>query len=30
MSRIAQTIRGALLMDFWSAFGMGMRYFFAK
>ena len=30
MGRIEQTIRGALLMDFWSAFGLGMRYFFAK
>jgi len=30
MGRIEQTIRGALLMDFWSAFAMGMRYFFAK
>ena len=26
MSRIAQTIRGALLMDFWGAFVMGLRY----
>jgi len=26
MSRIAQTIRGALLMDFWGAFIMGLRY----
>ena len=26
MSRIAQSIRGALLMDFWGAFIMGLRY----
>jgi NADH-quinone oxidoreductase subunit I len=26
MSRIAQTIRGALLLDFWGAFVLGMRY----
>jgi NADH-quinone oxidoreductase subunit I len=30
MSRIAQTLRGAALMDFWGAFALGMRYFFRK
>jgi NADH-quinone oxidoreductase chain I len=28
MSRIAQTLRGAALMDFWGAFALGMRQFF--
>ena len=28
MGRIEQTIRGALLLDFWGAFVLGMRYFF--
>jgi NADH-quinone oxidoreductase subunit I len=30
MSRIAQTLRGAALMDFWGAFALGMRYFFKQ
>jgi len=28
MNRIAQTLRGAALLDFWGAFGLGMKYFF--
>ena len=30
MSRLAQTLRGVALMDFWGAFALGMRYFFRK